>query len=92
MDNMQIEILTKQRDNAIKFAAELAAVCLKAQSKESCDKYLKRLKLGAVNTYMGSGYAFIDEFNRVWDENFNIPEADEYVYRAIREIVEKPSE
>ena len=52
-------------DCAIDFIAELILLC--DMPKEVQSKILRPMRMGAGD-YMGSGYAFIDSYNRIFDE------------------------
>lgn len=52
-------------DCAIDFIAELILLC--EMPKEVQQKVLRPIKIG-VGDYMGSGYAFTDAYNRIFDE------------------------
>lgn len=52
-------------DYAVDFIAELILLC--DMSKEAQQKLLRPIRIGAGD-YMGSGYAFTDNFNKIYDE------------------------
>lgn len=52
-------------DYAIDFIAELILLC--DMPKETQQKVLRPIRTG-VGDYMGSGYAFTDAYNRIFDE------------------------
>lgn len=52
-------------DYAVDFIAEL--ILPRDMSKENQQKVLRHIRIG-VGDYMGSGYAFTDAFNRIYDE------------------------
>lgn len=52
-------------DYAADFIAELILLC--DMSKEAQQKLLRPIRI-RVGEYMGSGYAFTDKFNKIYDE------------------------
>ena len=52
-------------DYAANFIAELILLC--DMPKEAQQKLLRPIKIG-VGDYMGSGYAFTDKFNKIYNE------------------------
>lgn len=52
-------------DCAADFIAELILLC--DMPKEAQQKLLRPIKIGAGD-YMGSGYAFTDKFNKIYNE------------------------
>ncbi len=81
---MQLAQATAERDAAVKLCGKLIALC--SPPKEWEPKLFKRT-INRPGDYMGCGYAFLDEFNRIFDE-FVETESQE-VYNAIRESTEK---
>lgn len=71
------------KDAAVHLAGRLVALC--NPPKDMNDK-LFRKHINRPGDYMGSGYDFIDGFNRVFDEFEQV--ADEQLYRAVRDVVE----
>lgn len=69
---------------AVELIAKLVLLC--EPPKEWRDKVFRRLHVGAGD-YMGSGYAFLDAFHRIWD-GF-IETADDDLCRTIRDEIEK---
>lgn len=74
----------RERDAAVKLCGKLMALCSPPKEWEA---KLFRPCIKRPGDYMGSGYAFLDSFNRIFDEFTET--ADEETYRAIREAAEK---
>lgn len=74
----------KERDAAVELVAKLVLLC--AVPQKECDKVFRRLHIGAGD-YMGSGYTFVDAFDRVWDEF--LAAADDAVYRLIKDEIDR---
>lgn len=64
-------------DCAVDFIAELILLC--EIPKEDRQKVLRPIKIGAGD-YMGTGYAFIDSYNRIFDE---------FLYNCSKELWQK---
>ena len=64
-------------DCAADFIAELILLC--DMPKEAQQKLLRPIKIGAGD-YMGSGYAFTDVFNRIYNE---------FIYNCSEELWQK---
>ena len=74
-------------DCAVDFIAELILLC--DMPKEAQQKVLRPIRIG-VGDYMGSGYAFTDAFNRIYDEfAYN---CSEELWQKIRIALDKKSE
>lgn len=56
---------TDDLDCAIDFIAELILVC--DMPKEAQQKMLRPIRIG-IGDYMGSGYAFTDSYNKIFNE------------------------
>lgn len=78
------EKVEKDRDAAVKLCGKLMALC--SPQKEWEPKLFKPI-IKRPGDYMGTGYAFLDSFNRVFDEFTET--SDEETYRAIREAAEQ---
>ena len=74
----------RERGTAVKLCGKLMALC--SPPKEWKPK-LFRPCIKRPGDYMGSGYAFLDSFNCIFDEFTET--ADEETYRAIREASEQ---
>lgn len=74
----------RERDAAVKLCGKLMALCCPPKEWEP---KLFRPCIKRPGDYMGSGYAFLDSFNRIFDEFTET--ADEETYRAIREAAEQ---
>ena len=64
-------------DCAADFIAELILLC--DMPKEAQQKLLRPIKIGVVD-YMGSGYAFTDAFNKIYNE---------FIYNCSEELWQK---
>lgn len=64
-------------DYAADFIAELILLC--DMSKDAQQKLLRPIRIG-VGDYMGSGYAFTDKFNKIYDE---------FIYNCSEELWQK---
>ena len=71
--------LQAERDAAVELIAKLIMLCEVPQ--KDCDKVFRRLHIGAGD-YMGSGYAFIDAYNRILNEFLETVNED--FYKLIR--------
>lgn len=76
----------RERDEAVKLCGKLMPLCCPPKELEP---KLFRPCIKQPGDYMGSGYAFLDSFNRIFDEFTET--ADEETYRAIREAAEQES-
>ena len=74
----------KDFDMAIDLIAELMKICYPPE--EQWPNIFRRKNMSRVADYMGSGYPFIDAFNRIWDE-FLYETSDE-LYHAIMKKVD----
>lgn len=74
----------RERDAAVKLCGKLMALCSPPKEWEA---KLFRPRIKRPVDYMGSGYAFLDSFNRIFEEFTET--ADEETYRAIREAAER---
>ena len=74
----------RERDEVVKLCGKLMGLC--TPPKEWIPK-LFRPCINRPGDYMGSGYTFLDSFNRIFDEFTET--ADKETYRAIREIAEQ---
>lgn len=74
-------------DYATDFIAELILLC--DMSKEDQQKVLRPIRIG-TGDYMGSGYAFTDAFNRIYDEfTYN---CSEELWQKIRKSLDRKLE
>lgn len=81
---MQLAQATAERDAAVKLCGKLIALC--SPPKEWEPKLFRRI-INRPGDYMGCGYAFLDEFNRIFNEF--VETGSQEVYNAIRESTEK---
>lgn len=81
---MQLAQVTAERDAAVKLCGKLIALC--SPPKEWEPKLFRRI-INRPGDYMGCGYAFLDEFNRIFNEF--VETGSQEIYSAIRESTEK---
>ena len=74
----------KRERAAENLIAKLYKLCNVPKEWES--KTFRRLIIGAGD-YMGSGYAFVDAFNRLWDDFMDV--TDDTFYEIVRAEIEK---
>ena len=74
----------RERGSAVKLCGKLMALCCPPKEWEP---KLFRPCIKRPGDYMGSGYAFLDSFYRIFDEFTET--ADEETYRAIKESAEQ---
>lgn len=73
-----------EKGAAVNLCGKLIALCSPPKEMES---KLFRPCIKRPGDYMGSGYAFLDSFNRIFDEFTET--SDEETYRTIREVAEQ---
>lgn len=74
----------KDFDMAISLIAELIKICQPPQKYWS--ELFRRKNMSRIADYMGSGYTFIDAFDRIWDEFLH--ETSDELYMAIMKKVD----
>lgn len=73
----------QERDAAVSLCGKLVAIC--DPPKEWRPKLFRPVSR-KIGDYMGSGYMFVDSFNRIFDDF--VETADDGVYMAVRKAVE----
>lgn len=74
----------KDFDTATSLIAELIKICL--PPKECWPELFRRKNTSRIADYMGTGYTFIDAFDRIWDEFLH--ETSDELYMAIMKKVD----
>jgi hypothetical protein len=82
----KIEQLRAEKEAAADIIAKL--VCLCEVPQKDYNTVFRRLYIGGGD-YMGSGYAFVDAYYRIWDEF--VQTADDGLYQLIQSKIEKSS-
>jgi hypothetical protein len=89
-DDETIERLKAERDAAqaradaaVELAIQLLRLCFNAEAKKN--EVFRRMHIG-VGDYMGSGYAFVDAFTKIWSEFLET--GDENIYQEIVKALE----
>ena len=81
----EIERLERELAAAVNLIAKL--VCLCDMGKRNAIKVLRPMRIGAGD-YMGTGYAFLDAFNRIWDDFISQSSAEvDALYPMIRKEI-----
>ena len=77
--------MTKERDEIATLCGKLGVLCDQPQKKRQ-ELFLK-YRGSMIGDYMGSGYPFVDAFNRIYDEF--IETSSDGAYKLVKESAEK---
>lgn len=80
----QLTQLKAERDKAVELAVKLIKIF--SIPREDYAEYFRKLRIGA-GVYMGTGYAVMDAFFRVYDDF--VDNSDDNLYRAVKRGLEE---
>lgn len=81
----ELERVTKERDEITNLCGKLVVIC--DQPRDKWKEVFQKYNLSMFGDYMGSGYPFVDAFNRIYDEF--IYTSSDGAYKLVKESAEK---
>lgn len=81
----ELERVTRERDEIATLCGKLFVIC--NQPREKQEELFLKYRGRMIGDYMGSGYPFVDAFNRIYDEF--IYTSSDGAYKLVKESAEK---
>lgn len=81
----ELERVTRERDEIATLCGKLIAIC--DQPRDIQKEVFRKYDLSRFGDYLGSGYPFVDAFNRIYDEF--IETSSDGAYKLVKESAEK---
>ena len=81
----QLTKVMAERDEIVTLCGKLIAIC--DQPRDIQKEVFRKYDLSRFGDYLGSGYPFVDAFNRIYDEF--IETSSDGVYRLVKEAADK---
>lgn len=81
----ELERVTRERDEITNLCGKLVMIC--DQPRDKWKEVFQKYNLSMFGDYMGSGYPFVDAFNRIYDEF--IETSSDGAYKLVKESAEK---
>lgn len=81
----ELERVTRERDEITNLCGKLVMIC--DQPRDKWKEVFQKYNLSMFGDYMGSGYPFVDAFNRIYDEF--IETSSDGAYKLVKESAKK---